>query len=653
MKTKFCAAVLRSAALAGVLAIIPALCHAGDDFKPVDPSELAMKDNPANPGAHAMILEWTENRNDDNAFDDYYCRMKIFTEEGKKYADIELPYWKNEVQIGGIKARVIRPDGTIVPFTGKVFDKLLVKAGGVKVQAKTFSLPDVQPGSIIEYKYREEWDRYTLFSAHWELQRDLFMKKATYRLQTYTGPGWSNYWMGIGLPNGKKIDRKGTVISLDLDNVPAFDEERYAPPERELKPRVDFYYSDHSYETADKYWPRIGREDTDFTESYIGNNRKGVTQALSTIIAAGDNTDTKLRKIYAFTQTLRNITYERDKTAQEQKRDKTKDDKSADDVLKNGYGDRADITFLFIALARAAGVEAYPLLLSTRDTQFFNQELPDRKQLDSYVAYVKADGKELYLDPGTVYCPYGLLRWQRTGVKGMLLQKNNNIFIQTPNPDSKNSVTKRIITMKMTDSGFSADIAVAYYGYEALEKRLDVIEDDEAEVRQGLEDEMKKTLPGGSTVKLASIDNAKDASKPLIVDFTVTLPDFTSSIGSRRLVPLAVLEMGDRNPFQHENRKHPVYYPYPFQEFDQVTLELPPGYTIESVPDPRMQQPAFGYYSTTWDKKANAIVLHRTFAVLGVFFRTEFYKDLRDFYGKVSSGDQDNVVLRSSTSASN
>jgi hypothetical protein len=278
--------------------------------------------------------------------------------------------------------------------------------------------------------------------------------------------------------------------------------------------------------------------------------------------------------------------------------------------------------------------------------------MPDSNQLDAQVIRVTTNGKEMWFDPGTPYTPFAMLRWQRSGVQGVLLKKNNtDLFIRTPNPDSRDAITKRLLTLKMTDSGFKADVAVAYYGLGALEKRLEEIENDEATVRQELEDELKDSLPGGSTVKLTSLDNLKEADKPLIVGFDVTLPDFTSSVGSRRLVPLAVLEMGDRNPFQHETRKHPVYYHYPFQEIERVTLELPAGMTVETAPAPRLEQPAFGHYESTWEKKANTVVLTRTFAVLGVFFKTDYYPALRDFYSKAATGDQDNVVLRSQQSA--
>jgi len=72
-----------------------------------------------------------------------------------------------------LKARTIRPDGTIANFEGKAFDKTIVKAKGVKYLAKTFSMPDVQVGSIIEYHYTNNLQEGLIFDSHWILSEEL------------------------------------------------------------------------------------------------------------------------------------------------------------------------------------------------------------------------------------------------------------------------------------------------------------------------------------------------------------------------------------------------------------------------------------------------------------------------------------------------
>ncbi len=70
--------------------------HAKDDWLPIDPADLALKDNPLSPGAHAMIL-YRENSIDARLSSELeYDRIKIFTEEGKKWGDVEIPFNKSQ-----------------------------------------------------------------------------------------------------------------------------------------------------------------------------------------------------------------------------------------------------------------------------------------------------------------------------------------------------------------------------------------------------------------------------------------------------------------------------------------------------------------------------------------------------------------------------
>src|ERR1700735_1378215 len=94
-------------------------------FQPVSPDELKMTSEPKAPGAPAFILYRQVDRDDrgNTAHEDVYYRVKILTEEGRKYADIEIPFFKEEGQIVNLHARTIKPDGSIVDFNGKAFDK--------------------------------------------------------------------------------------------------------------------------------------------------------------------------------------------------------------------------------------------------------------------------------------------------------------------------------------------------------------------------------------------------------------------------------------------------------------------------------------------------------------------------------------------------
>src|SRR5580704_14351783 len=103
-------------------------------FQPVSQEELKLTSEPKAPGAPAIILFRQVDRDDRGLtpHEDVYFRIKILTEEGRKYADIEIPFLKEQSKIVNIHARTIKTDGTIVDFNGKAFDKSIVKARELK-----------------------------------------------------------------------------------------------------------------------------------------------------------------------------------------------------------------------------------------------------------------------------------------------------------------------------------------------------------------------------------------------------------------------------------------------------------------------------------------------------------------------------------------
>src|SRR5262249_16732610 len=150
-------------------------------------------------------------------------------------------------------------------------------------------------------------------------------------------------------------------------------------------------------------------------ESFV-DKRKAMEAAVAQIVSPADTPEVKLHKIYARTQQIRNLSYEHSRTEQEAKHDNIKDIKNVEDLWNNGYGYGSQITWLFLALARASGFEAYPCLVSARSEYFFRKERPDTHQLNANVVLVKVDGKDRYFDPGSLYTTYGLLPWVETGV---------------------------------------------------------------------------------------------------------------------------------------------------------------------------------------------------------------------------------------------
>ena len=630
-------------------------------FQPVSPDELKMTSEPKAPGAPAIILFRQVDRDDrgQTAHEDVYFRIKILTEEGRKYADIEIPFWKQSGTIVNLHARTIKPDGTIVNFGGKAFDKSIVKARGVKYMAKTFTLPEVQPGAILEYYYTTDLPEYSLYNSNWILNNELFTKKAKFSLNPYTSDSIPVYmhWTWQNLPAGtaRPAQAPNHVVNLEVSDVPAFHTEDYMPPENELKSRVDFIYSEDAFENdAATYWKKLGKKRNSQLESFIGK-RKTMEQAVTEIVSAGDSPEVKLQKIYARVQQVRNTSYEVEKTEQEQKRSKEKEPGNVEEVWKKQYGSGVELTWLFLALARAAGFEADGMWVSERQNYFFSPQSMDGRKLDENVVVVKLNGKDEFFDPGTAFSPFGLLPWSETAVAGLRLDKDGGSWLQTSLPTPDQSAIRRKGELNLSDTGdLEGKLTVTFTGLEASQRRLDERLADNTERKKFLEDEVKGSIPVACEVELTNQPDWKSSSPPLVAEYTLKVPGWVSGAGRRALFPLGLFSAPEKHLFDHTDRVHPIYFEFPYQLEDDVTVEMPLGWQITTLPAPQKQDGHVIGYSTQAENNKGALRLSRTLRIDVLLLDQKYYASLRNFFQIVRTGDEQQVILQpGGTSASN
>jgi hypothetical protein len=639
--------LLFSVALLAVF-IAPALAQK-EDWQPITPHDLEMKQVPSNPGADAVQLYYADFINDQEQTEFFYVRIKVLNEKGKSYADVELVV-PPEGSISGLKARTIQPDGRITEFTGKPFQKTVIKARGVKVLAKAFTMPEVTVGSIIEYKYKIGWP-YIIIDNSWTIQHELYTVKESFRMKPYSGllEGFENGHQVAALyshmPNNIKPVEKSGGYELDVENMAAFESEGYMPPEEDLKPQMRFFYIGMTSSTPDKFWQDAGRRWNDEAEHFIGN-RKEISQAAAQAIGNETDPEQKLRKLYARAQQIRNLTYERERTEQEQKKEKLKLNQNAGDVLARGTGYRDDITRLFVALARSAGFEASIVRVGDRKNKFFDKGLLSKRQLDTEIAVVNVAGKDIYLDPGTKFCSYGYLRWIRTSTQGIKLDKKGGVFVIAPAATYDKATTGRVADMTLDRGGnLTGTITVKFEGSEALEHRLDELDTDEAGRKKDLEDELQGWLPTGAIIKMTKAEGWETSDGPLTATFSVDMPGYASAAGKRFLVPAYLFQARQMDAFKHVERKFPVYFPYAFGEVDRVNIKLPDGYALENTPPEQAERLGYAGYQNLTQFDGKQLVTQRILQVNGIFFRVEQYPEVKTFFGKVQAGDEQQAVL--------
>jgi transglutaminase-like putative cysteine protease len=629
-------------------------------FQLVSADELKMTSEPMAPGAPAILLFHQVDRDDNGrtSHEDNYFRVKILTEEGRKYADVEIPFSKQGGGITGIRARTIKPDGTIVNFDGKVFEKTIVKAKGVRYLAKTFTLPDIQVGGIIEYYYTEDLREYSLFESHWILSEDLFTKRAQFSLKPYKSSFQNNFmlrWSWQRLPPGSE-PKQGPdgIVRMEATNIPAFQTEDFMPPANELKSRVDFVYEDDLTDRdPEKYWKHIGKKSNDYLESFLGK-RKAMDAAVAEIVSSGDAPEVKLRKIYDRVQSIRNTSYEVQKTMQEEKRAKEKPVENVEELWKRGYGNGTQLTWLFLALARSAGFEAYGCWVSDRREYFFVPQTMESRKLNSNVVVVKLNGKDVYFDPGAAFTPFGMLTWSETGTQGLRLDKDGGSWIRTTLPQSSESKIVRNARLKLNgDTGdLEGKLTITYAGLEGMYPRLENRNADEVERKKFLEQELKEQIPAAAEVELTNKPDWANSEAPLVAEFDVKIPGWASSAGKRAVVPVGIFTAAEKRIFEHANRVHPIYFRYPFEKADDITIELPSGWQTSSMPKPQAQDGHVIVYNLKVEDNKGSLHLTRKLSVDVLILEEKYYAALRNFFQIVRSGDEEQIVLQPGTATS-
>lgn len=634
------------------------------DWLSISPEDLALKDNPKQPGADAMILyrEFTVDAHRAASSGDTveeYKRIKIFTQEGTKYGHIELPFVKAYQNVVYVAGRTIHPDGSIVKFDGQVLEATVEKSSGLKVLAKTFTLPDVQPGCIIEYKYQLQGQPGWVHSQEWAVSQAIYTREAKFTyvpVEAESGlyPMERSYLLPADA--APKEQANGSYVMLVHDIVGIVDEPMM-PPEKALQARVQFYYEEQGVplatDSSERYWNYYAKKWNGELEHFI-DKKNALNAELSKIVSPGDPPELKLRKIYARAQQVRNLDVEDSKTEKENKSENIKENSNVEDVLNRGYAHSKQIDYLFVGLCRAAGFDASEAYIAPRNEELFIAARNDVRQLSDEIVLVHAGTQDYYLDPGARYFPFGVLPWYETETAGFRVDKHGATAITTPAPASADATLVRKGNLELKpDGSISGTLEIDLTGQKAALAREERRRDDETGRIKYFEDEIKGWLPVGATFEIKNIANWDNADQPVHIEGVLTIPSFGNSAQRRMLMPLEIFQPSQIREFAAEKRFNPVYMHYPYEEVDDLKLHMPSGYKSESLPADRKVDLGAVAYEISVTAQGDVLEVKRHLAVKGLAFSKDDYSVLRRFFGAVRTYDNAQMVVQNAQSAQN
>ncbi len=334
------------------------------------------------------------------------------------------------------------------------------------------------------------------------------------------------------------------------------------------------------------------------------------------------------------------------KTSQEIKVEHLSENKSAEDVLRHNYGDTNEINLLFTALARAAGFNAWVVQVVDRTSAAFEPKVLDASQLNAMVVLIRLEGKDLYFDPATRFCPYGLLPWFESDTGGIKWDKAGAGVFWIPPLTSESSAFERTAELHLTpDGGLEGSVELVLRGQKALDMRLSGLDEDDTGRRKLAEDEVKELAPPSATIEFDTVTGWQESEQPLRIRCRLYAPRFATVTHERMLLPVAIFQANQMNSLHHGSRVQPVYFQHCYHSTDKITISLPTGYRVEALPSAAEDNTTFAAFSAKSTAQGDRLVFERRWELRGYYFPVQYYGSLWAHFEKMRQSDAKNLVL--------
>jgi transglutaminase-like putative cysteine protease len=574
-----------------------------------------------------------------------YSRVKIYKKEGYDYANQEMVYYS-----GGRAAKGFFSDAATYNLSGGVIEKTELKKDSQFEQdlkedyiQKRITLPNVKEGSIIEYKYTVQTPYFGEL-RDFKFQFDIPANDVRYDVQIPIYFYYNVYTIGKVTTEktddkelyNKRTDTKEKYHCYTAKNVKAIKDEAYVY-------NIDNYTAVIKHELAATAMPgqEVKKYATDWktvAQQIYGHNKFGselkynsyFEDDIDPLLTKAANDTDKATLIFDYVKARMNYNQEKSYLCET--------------GVKKAYaarvGNAAEINLMLTAMLRHAGLDANPVLVSTRDNGI--AMYPTRFAYNYVIAAVKLKDKTVLLDATSKYSQLNILPIRSLNWMGRLIKKNGDTEEINLMPEI---ISKEIIAVVCTvnkDGTISGKVRDQYYDYSAYTHREKYAGTNPDSYIEKLEGDYK-----GITINDYKVTNEKDVTKPLVEDYSFTYTMASDIIGNKMYLNPMVFFTQASNPFKQETREYPIDFVYPTQDKYIISFKIPDGYTIESVPKAAsiaMEQGA-GSFKYATSITGNNIQLSVIFEINDANFAPEFYTTLKDFFQKMTEKHAEKIVL--------
>ncbi|CAM1359475.1 conserved exported hypothetical protein [Tenacibaculum litopenaei] len=554
----------------------------------VTKKELALQVYPADSTARAVVLYehgnyYVDEKRKFKKTTDYYHKVKILTKEGADKATVSIQLYGDE-KVHGIKGSTYNlTQAGQVRKTVLVKDKIYEKQLTSKWREVTFTMPNIKVGSVIEY-------RYSITSPYskiddWYFQSDIPKVKSKFTAAILGN--WKYKIRSVGyLPlttNEVKVRKNCVympglgmgdcvVLKYGIANIPAFEEEKHMLSAENFKSKVAFVLSSftHADGRVDKYAKTWKHADSRLRRDFLDNqvSKKGFFKRnMPSSILEVENPLTRAEEVYGYIK--EHYTWNGKYWPSQKVRIKR--------AFAEKTGNVFDINLSLFNALKAADIETYLVLSSTRNRAVPTKLHPIINEFNYLLVKVVVDGQVYYLDATEKQLPFGLVQFKAINGDGRVLDFDKGSFWEEI---TMKKVATESIRAKL-DIDASGEVTGVLTrttkGYKALNKRKELSRVSE----EAYLDEFESRYPA-IEVDSFKVDNLKEIAKPLKENFKVRI----SSERNNAAMAINPFLISQRtiNPFKLKRRDYPVDFGYARKHFYRLELTAPEGYVFENIP---------------------------------------------------------------------
>lgn len=564
------------------------------DFGFITQDEINMKCYEKDKEAEAVILYDIGNSRfvrDEYSFNVVFERktkIKIFTKAGFKYGEIEIPFYQKDniyEEVTEIKGFTYNYKNGVLNKTAldpnDSFDEKTSKSWNLK----KFAMPDIQEGSIIEFSYEivspykfnlQDWEFQgkipTVYSEYvakiipfWEYSYILQGRNKFDTFEKYVDNGLSRHFAGT--------EFKDMVYRFVMKDMPAFSDESYITSVNDYITKIDFQLAkvhrlDGSTSEIITTWPKLSNtllKEPNFGK-YVKTSEKLAQQVIDVTLLTGKSEMEKVKYL---------VDYVKDNYSW----NKRKGDfatKSAKKFIKEKTGNCADLNLFMTGILRAFNIEAYPVIISTRDHGKIKHSYPFHHFFNYVVVLVKCNDKFIITDATEPFCAYNRIPPRCINDKGLIIKKDSEEWVGLNMKYPSVSQKEFDINLTQDNDSMACTAKYKFNEYDALYYRNKWMDNSNKIEESIIEKGMR--LVGEIETK-----NHKLRDQPYEINFNASIP--VESFNNKLYLSPFLNEVILENPFKKKTREYPIDMIYAKTRIFGSSISLPNGYEVSEFPE--------------------------------------------------------------------